>query len=75
MRNLFALKATSGNEPFDFYVFTEWDCEDDIAELIINDKRRYDVVLEVYGKYEITELVEDAQNGDFTSPRISVLRG
>ena len=47
MKTLILLKETTGNEPFKYYVFVEPNLEDNIAELYINDTKRYDKVAEM----------------------------
>lgn len=74
MKHLIALKKTKGDEPFEYYVFTEFNSDDDIAELIIDDNKRYDKILELSNIEHSIALVAEVEMGNFTDPRITVLR-
>lgn len=75
MRNLLPLKKTTGNEPFEYYVFTEFNHDEEIANLIINDTARYDVVLEVTDAFaDVTALIAEVEMGDFSNVALKVAR-
>lgn len=75
MRNLLPLKKTTGAEPFEYYVFTEFNHNDNLAELIINGTNRYDVVLEVTDVHaDISALIAEVEMGNFSDPALKVAR-
>ena len=64
---LVMLKATTGNEPFKYYVFYE-DVNDEIKNLIISDTKRYDKVYGITDKStNLKTLTAEVEQGDFSS--------
>lgn len=47
MSSLIMLKKTTGTEPFKYYVFFERDAGQLVADIIMKDTLRYDVVIKV----------------------------
>ena len=68
--NLLLLKSAPTEAPFEYFVFTEFDLNTEVANAYINDTNRYEKVFEInVDNYspELREIVDNAQNGNFTS--------